>query len=257
VIEDEVKEWRNRPLAREYYAIYLDGTFLSLRRGKAAKEPVYLALGIRPDGRREVLGFWLFGAEGESARNWRQVVRELWERGVRVVKLFESVLPGIEEAVREIFPSSKWQLCVLHTVRDSLAKVRKKDREALAQDLKAIYRADTVKQAHRALRELEEKWAGKYPELVAKWLDKSHALLEFLNHPKAIRSYLYTTNQLERLIKELKRRTKVVEVFCGPQALEKLVYLMLVQENERLLGRRLRGFAEMQLESCHAPGHTC
>jgi len=65
------------------------------------------------------------------------------------------------------------------------------------------------------------------------------------------------TNQLERLIKELKRRTKVVEVFCGPQALEKLVYLMLVQENERLLGRRLRGFAEMQLESCHAPGHTC
>ena len=206
MVEEEVKEWRNRPLAREYYAIYLDGTFLSVRRGKAAKEPVYLALGIRPDGRREVLGFWLFGAEGESARNWRQVVRELWERGVRVVKLFESVLPGIEEAVREIFPSSKWQLCVLHTVRDSLAKV-KKNREALAQDLKAIYRADTVKQAHRALRKLEEKWAGKYPELVAKWLDKSHALLEFLNHPKAIRSYLYTTNQLERLIKELKRRT--------------------------------------------------
>ena len=62
--------------------------------------------------------------------------------------------------------------CVLHTVRDTLAKVRKKDREALAQDLKAVYRADTVKQAHRALRALEEKWAGKYPELVAKWLDK-------------------------------------------------------------------------------------
>ena len=146
MIEDEVKEWRNRPLAREYYAIYLDGTFLSVRRGKAAKEPVYLALGIRPDGRREILGFWLFGAEGESATNWRQVVRELWERGVREAKLFISDdLPGIEEAVREIFPSSKWQLCVLHTVRDSLAKVRKKDREALAQDLKAIYRADTVK----------------------------------------------------------------------------------------------------------------
>ena len=104
-------------------------------------------MGIRPDGRREVLGFWLFGAEGESARGWRQVVRK-------------------------IFPSSKWQLCVLHTVRDTLAKVRKKDREALAQDLKAIYRADTIKQAHRALRALEEKWAGKYPELVAKWLDK-------------------------------------------------------------------------------------
>ncbi|MCD6540348.1 transposase, partial [Candidatus Bipolaricaulota bacterium] len=71
------------------------------------------------------------------------------------------------------------------------------------------------------------------------------ALPEFLNHPKGIRAYLYTTNQLERLIEELKRRTKAVEVFCGPEALEKLVYLVLVQENERLLGRRLRGFAEM------------
>ncbi len=83
-----------------------------------------------------------------------------------------------------------------------MAKVRKKDREALAQDLKAIYSADIVnKQAHRTLRALEEKWAGKYPKLVAKWLDKNHALLEFLNHPKGIRAYLYTTNQLERLIK--------------------------------------------------------
>ena len=173
------------------------------------------------------------------------------------MKLFESVLPGIEEAVREIFPSSKWQLCVLHAVRDTLAKVRKKDREEMAQDLKAVYRADTVKQAHRALRALEEKWAGKYPELVAKWLDKGHALLEFLNHTKGIRAYLYTTNQLERLIKELKRRTKVVEIFCGPEALEKLVYLVLVQENERLLGRRPRGFAEMRLGSCHVSGHTC
>ena len=87
--------------------------------------------------------------------------------------------------------------------------------------------------------------------------EKNNSLLEFLNHPKGIRAYLYTTNQLERLIKELKRRTKVVEVFCGPEALEKLVYLVLVQENERLLGRRLRGFAEMQLGGCHAPGHTC
>lgn len=253
VVEEEVQAWRSRALAEEYYAIYLDCTFLSVRRGKAAKEPVYVALGIRPDGSRELLGFWLFGAEGESARNWRQVIKELWERGVRAVRVFISDdLPGIEEAVREIFPSAKWQLCVLHTVRDSLSKVRKSDREVLAQDLKAIYGADTVEQAYEALKALEERWARKYPELVAKWLERSYALLEFLAHPKAIRPYLYTTNQLERLMKELKRRTKVVEVFCGPEALEKLVYLVLVQENERLSRRRLKGFAEIQSGSCHA-----
>ena len=173
--------------------------------------------------------------------------------GVRVVRLFISDdLPGVEEAVREIFPSAKWQLCVLHAVRDSLSRVRKSDREKLTQDLKGVYRADTVEQAYEALKAFEERWARKYPELVAKWVTKSYALLEFLSHPKTIRSYLYTTNQLERLMKELKRRTKVVEVFCGPEALEKLVYLVLVQENERLSRRRLRGFAETQSGSCHA-----
>ncbi|MCD5409067.1 transposase, partial [Candidatus Bipolaricaulota bacterium] len=204
-----------------------------------------------------MLGFWLFGAEGESSQNWRQVVRDLWERGIREVKLFVSDdLPGIQEVVREIFPSAKWQLCVLHTVRNTLAKVRKVDREALAEDLKAIYRADTLEQAHEALRELEKRWTERYPDLVAGWLQKSYALLEFLNHPKEIRSYLYTTNQLERLMKEVKRRVKVVEIFCGPGAAEKLVYLVLVQENEKLLTRRLRGFAEISLGSCHAAGHT-
>ena len=69
VTEEEVKAWRERPLAEEYYAVFLDGTFLSIHRGKTAKEPVYIALGINPDGCWEVLGFWLFGAEGESAHN--------------------------------------------------------------------------------------------------------------------------------------------------------------------------------------------
>jgi putative transposase len=166
VVEEEVKEWKSRPLSQAYYAIYLDCTFLAVRRGKAAKEPVYVALGIRPDGRREVLGFWLFGAEGESSHNWKSILRELWDRGVREVKVFISDdLPGIEDAVREIFPGAKWQLCVLHMVRDSLAKVRKADREALARDLKAVYGADTVEQAYEALEALERSWAQKYPKI--------------------------------------------------------------------------------------------
>ena len=82
VVEGEVRAWRERPLCEEYYAVFLDGTFLSIRRGQSAKEPVYIALGIKPDGRREVLGFWPFGAEGESAKNWEEVLKDLWRRGV-------------------------------------------------------------------------------------------------------------------------------------------------------------------------------
>jgi len=107
-----VKAWRERLLDEEYYAVFLDGTFLSIRRGKTSKEPVYLALGIKPDGHREILGFWLFGSEGESARNWEGVLKELRRRGVRKVRIFiTDDLPGLEEAIRKIFPESDPSLC--------------------------------------------------------------------------------------------------------------------------------------------------
>ena len=115
VTAEQVKAWRERPLAEEYYAVFLDGTFLSIRRGKTAKEPVYIALGIKRDGRREVLGFWLFGAEGESAHNWEEVLKDLKRRGVQRVQIFiTDDLPGLEEAIKKIFPDADWQLCVLH-----------------------------------------------------------------------------------------------------------------------------------------------
>jgi transposase-like protein len=86
---------------------FLDGTFLSIRRGKTAKKPVYMALGIKPDGRRENLGFWLFGAEGESARNWEEVLKDLRRCGVQRVRIFiRDNLPGLEEAIKKIFPDA-------------------------------------------------------------------------------------------------------------------------------------------------------
>ncbi|MEM1684372.1 MAG: transposase, partial [Nanopusillaceae archaeon] len=135
---------------------------------------------------------------------------------------------------------------------DALKQARKKDREALAEDLKCVYRAETEDEAKEALKKLRERWGTDYPRIVARWEAKAYALLAFLRHPRPIRRYLYTTNQLERLAKEIKRRTKVVEVFCGEEALEKLLYLVLSNLNERLEGRRLRGFAEMSMESYHA-----
>jgi len=250
VVEEEVETWRNRPLDEEYYAIYFDCTFLSIRRGKVAREPVYIALGIKPDGRREILGFWLFGAEGESSHNWQDVARELWSRGVRRVKVFiTDDLAGIEEAIRETYPQAAWQLCVLHTVRDTLNKVRKVDREQMAQDLKAIYKAETEEEALQALQALESRWGKTYPNPVKTWREKSVNLLQFLSHPKSIRAYLYTANQLERLMKEVKRRTKVVEVSGDSVAVEKLSYLVLTSVNERLSARRLKEFAEIEVGS--------
>jgi transposase-like protein len=98
-------------------------------------------------------------------------------------------------------------------VRDALNKARKKDREALAEALKKIYRAESQEEAEEALRNLRERWGTVYPKIVERWETKAYALLAFLRHPRPVRRYLYTTNQLERLAKEIKGRTKVVEVF--------------------------------------------
>ena len=211
-----------------------------------------MVFGIKPDGRREILGFWLFDTEGESARNWEEVLKDLRRRGVQRVRIFiTDDLPGLEEAIKKIFPEADWQLCVLHTVRDALNKARKKDREALAEARKKIYRAERREEAEEALRNLRERWGTVYPKIVERWETKAYALLAFLRHPKPIRRYLYTTNLLERLAKEVKRRSKVVEVFCDEGAVENLLYLVLSQLDEAWGARRLRGFAEIQIGNYH------
>ena len=123
--------------------------------------------------------------------------------------------------------------------------------KALAQDLKAVYRAETEGEAKEALRRPRERWGTVYPRVVARWKTKAYALLAFLRHSKPIRRYLYTTNQRECLAKEVKRRTKVVEVFCGEEAVEKFLYLVVSHVNERLEGRQLRDFAETLMGSYH------
>ncbi len=141
---------------------------------------MYIALVIKPDGRREVLGFWLFGAEGENAQNWEEVLRDLRRRGVKRVRVFvTNDLPGMEEAVKRIFPEADWQMCVLHAVR-----------EALAQSLGAVYRAEDWKEAEEELHKLHERWGKQYPKIVARWEAKADALLAFLKHPREIRPYL-------------------------------------------------------------------
>jgi len=124
--------------------------------------------------------------------------------------------------------------------------------EALAEDLKKIYQAKSQEEAKKALRSLRERWGGAYPKIVERWEAKAYALLAFLRHPKPIRRYRYTTNQLERLAKEVKRRTKVVELFCGEGAVERLLYLVLSQMDEAWGARRLQGFVEIWMGSYHA-----
>ncbi|BAT71785.1 transposase IS654 family [Thermosulfidibacter takaii ABI70S6] len=249
VAKETIEAWRNRRLLEEYYAIYIDATFLNITRGYTSKEPVYVVLGVDSKGMREILGFWLFGAEGESSYNWQDILRDLKRRGVKRVKIFVSDdLPGLKEAIRLEFPSADHQLCISYAVRNSLNKVRRRDKSAVAEDLRKIFTAENIDEAKTELESFARKWRKRYPQMVSYWEQNFEYLVAFLNYPKSIRPHIYTTNLLERLMKEIKRRVKVIEVFCSEEAAEKILFLVLSELNERYKRYRLLGFTKLPQE---------
>ncbi len=248
VAEEEIEAWRMRPLRASYFSVIIDACFLSLRRGSYEKEPVYIAQGTDHEGRREILGFWITGGSGESAHAWREIFKELKKRGVERIDIVVSDdLPGIEEASRSVFPGADHQLCVVHAVRNARSKVRRSDSAAVLQGLKTIYRAQDQEEAGRALSAFADAWKKRYPGLVKYWRENFSHLTVFMRYPEQVRPYIYTTNQLERINKEVKRRCKVIEAFSSEESLISVLYLILRFQNEKLQQRRLRGFIDLVL----------
>lgn len=189
---------------------------------------------------------WLLPTE--NAHAWEGVLRELWRRGLRRVLLFVTDgLPGIDEAIRRVYPLAQWQRCVVHQVRASLSQVRSQDRALLAQDLRGVYMAGSRKEALEALEKLRAAWASRYPSLVVPWWEGSGALLRFYEYPQVLWPYLRSTNLMERFIREIRRGTKVRDhKFPRPESVYKLLYVEGERQEGRWAERRLKGFAEAQ-----------
>jgi len=233
--------------------VFLDGTFISLPRGKNRQGTGLRGSGDQARWRKEdprVLALRRTRVKHpEFGRRFSKISSDVGGPTVRIFVTDD--LPGLEKTIKKIFPESDWQLCVLHAVRYALNKARKKDREALAEALKKIYRAETEEEAEEALGSLWKRWDKVYPKIVEQWETKAYALLAFLRYHKPIRHYLYTTNRLERLAKEVKRRAKVVEVFCGEGTVERLLYLVLSQLDEAWGAPKPREFAEIHPRNYH------
>jgi len=157
-------------------------------------------------------------------------------------------LPGMEEAILRVYPNAEWQQCLLHKMRNTLAKVRKEDRGTVAWELRRIYLADSRKEAESAWHRFRVRWERKYPEAVRAWEEELDSLFVFFRYPKALWTYLRSTNLLERFIRELRRGTKVRDhKFPKPEAIYKLFYLECERHGIKW-ERRLKGFAEAQEE---------
>jgi putative transposase len=226
VVKEDIEKWHHRPLSKRYSVLYLDGLYVKLHRDTVEKEVIYVVLGVNEEGYREILDFFVGGQE--SAYGWREILQQLYKRGVKEVLLgvFDE-LPGLEEAFRAIYPKADVQRCVVHKVRNTLRRVRKKDQFEMAEDLKLIYRSPNKKIALEMFQQFESKWSGKYPREVQSWANELDVLLTFMNYPSSIRSVIYTTNAIERTIKEIRKRLKPMNSLSSLEAAEKVVYLTI------------------------------
>jgi putative transposase len=232
-VNEEVKDWQNRPLEFRYPILYLDCIVIKAQENKSViNKAVYLALGIRTDGQKELLGLWI--SQNEGAKFWLNVLTELNNRGLKEVFIACcDGLTGFPDAIATIYPECEVQSCIVHMVRNSLAYVPYKDRKAVAADLKTVYQADTEEIALQNLDFFAKKWDGKYPAISKSWYNRWEQLNTLFGYTTEISKVIYTTNAIESLNMTLRKVIKNKRVFPNDIAVYKILYLAILNISKR------------------------
>ena len=224
----EVTAWQSRPLEPVYPVVFFDALRVKIREDAVVRnKAVYLALGVRRDGSREILGIWIETTEG--AKFWMRVFNDLKTRGVNDILIaVTDGLTGMEQALGAVFPASTLQTCIVHLIRNSLDYASWKDRKALAAALRPIYAAPSAEAAEAALDAFEAgEWGRKFPTVVAAWRRAWDRVIPFFAFPPAIRRVIYTTNAIESVNARLRKIIKTRGHFPSDDAASKLIWLAL------------------------------
>ena len=227
-VMDEVVEWQNRPLEPMYPLVFFDALRVKIRdEGTVKNKAVYLALGVRADGTKEILGIWIEQTEG--AKFWLRVMTELKNRGVEDVLIaVVDGLKGFPQAINAVFPQAQIQTCIVHLIRNSLDFVGWKERKLVAAELKNIYRATTEDEAQQALDSFAAgPWGLKYPTITAIWRRQWQEVIPFFAYPREVRRIMYTTNAIESLNMQIRKVIKNRGHFPNDEAATKLIWLAL------------------------------
>jgi len=239
---EEARAWQNRPLDAVYPVVFLDAIVVKVRDNHSVQaKPAYLAVGIDTDGDKHVLGIWLAktpletATAGESARFWTSVMTDLRNRGVRDILIAcTDGLAGFEDAIHHAFPYTIVQTCVVHLIRNALRPVARRDRAAVAAELKKIYTAPTAEAAFDALADFTAcDWGGKYPQAARVFDNAWDRFIPFFSFSPAVRKLLYTTNGIESLNYQLRKVTKARGHFPGDDAVVKLLWLAIINIEDK------------------------
>ena len=224
----EVTAWQARPLEPMYPVVFFDALRVKIREDAVVRnKAVYLALGVLPDGTRDILGLWIETTEG--AKFWMKVFNDLKTRGVADILIaVTDGLKGMAEAIQAVFPTTTLQTCIVHLIRNSLDFASWKDRKALAKAIRPIYTAPSAEAAQAELDAFERgPWGQKFPTLVGAWRRAWDKVIPFFAFPPALRKVVYTTNAIESINSRLRKIIKTRGHFPSDDAASKLIWLAL------------------------------
>jgi len=224
----EVGAWQSRPLEPMYPVVFFDALRVKIREDAVVRnKAVYLALGVLPDGTRDILGLWIEGTEG--AKFWMKVFNDLKTRGVADILIaVTDGLKGMPEALGAVFPATTLQTCIVHLIRNSLDYASWKDRKLLAAAIKPVYTAPSAEAAQAELDAFEQgPWGQKFPTVVAAWRRAWDRVIPFFAFPPAVRRVIYTTNAIESINARLRKIIKTRGHFPSGDAATKLIWLAL------------------------------
>lgn len=240
---DRMQQWRERSLESHYLALYIDGTFVKVRRNNSYKsECFYIILGLKEDYTREVIS--IVNIPHESAQGWSVIFDDLKDRGLQSVGIFVwDALPGLEKVIQKHFPESDHQKCIVHLQRNLRSYLRKEDKSKLAEELRELLSPDKQdyrqEQALAAFEGFKARWGASYPAL-GKYLNKLDILpyLTYLNYDYRVRRMLYTTNWIERFNKSAKRTLKIRGSMPSEESVLALITSVAINKGEKHINIR-------------------
>jgi len=225
---EEVSAWQSRPLESVYAIVFFDALRVKIRdEGTVKNKAVYLAIGIRCSGHKEILGLWIEQTEG--AKFWLRVMTELRNRGTQDILIaVVDGLKGFPEAITAVFPDTVVQTCIVHLIRYSMQFASWKERKMIAAALKPIYRAENAEVARERLEDFDAgPWGQKYPAIAQSWRRHWEEVIPFFAFAPEVRKIIYTTNAIESLHSQVRKAVRSRGHFPSDEAATKLLWLVL------------------------------
>jgi transposase-like protein len=251
-LDGMVESFRSRPLTGRYPYIWIDAMYEKVREnGRVVSQAFLVAVGVHENGQREVLGFTVGPAEDEET--WKDFLRSLVSRGLSgVLLVISDAHTGIRKAVRAVLHGASWQRCKVHFLRNVASKVSRGAQGMVLAAVKNVFAQPTAEKARETLRKTAEMLEEKFPEVARMLLEAESDVLAYMEFPEEHRKQISSTNPLERQHKEVRRRTRVVEIFPNAASLLRLAGALLAEQHDEWLVAR-RYMSQQSLATLYSP----